>query len=117
LLSLKTHTLLSYVHALALLAAHRALPAPSSSLASHTPPARPFSDPDRPARGTNAGDLVDVCIERRIVLEKIKILESRMRYQMDKLVKLAHEDEHSKADVLDGRSLPSSLRCLMKFSQ
>jgi len=31
-------------------------------------------------------------IEGRIVLEKIKILESKMRYQIEKLVQLAAED-------------------------
>jgi U3 small nucleolar ribonucleoprotein protein LCP5 len=105
LISLKTHTLLSYIHALVLLTAHRALPAPSSSLTQHAPPATPFSDPDRPPRGTNAGDLVDACIEHRVVLEKVKVLEGRMRYQMDKLVKLAHEGERSHTDGLDGPSL------------
>ncbi|KAK0210215.1 hypothetical protein DFS33DRAFT_269929 [Desarmillaria ectypa] len=89
LLSLKNHVLLSYMQSLLLLSCRRAL---SHSLATRSPPQRPFSDPDRDARGDGPGDLVDSMIEGRIVLEKIKVLEGRMRYQIDKLVRLAKDD-------------------------
>lgn len=38
-------------------------------------------------------------IESRLVLEKIKILESKMRYQIEKLVRVA---EDSTENALDG---------------
>ena len=40
-------------------------------------------------------------IEGRVVLEKIKVLESRIRYQIEKLVRIA--DDASK-NVADGKS-------------
>ncbi|PBK62933.1 hypothetical protein ARMSODRAFT_963780 [Armillaria solidipes] len=89
LLSLKNHVLLSYMQSLLLLSCRRAL---SHSLAARSPPQQPFSDPDRDARGDGPGDLVDSMIENRVVLEKIKVLEGRMRYQIDKLVRLAKDD-------------------------
>lgn len=94
LLSLKNHILLSYIQSLLLLSCRRAL---SHSLATRSPPQQPFSDPDRDARGGGPGDLVDSMIESRIVLEKVKVLEGRMRYQIDKLVRLAKDD--AAADV------------------
>ncbi|KAK0185945.1 hypothetical protein F5146DRAFT_1068611 [Armillaria mellea] len=89
LLSLKNHVLLSYMQSLLLLSCRRAL---SHSLAARSPPQQPFSDPDRDARGAGPGDLVDSMIESRVVLEKIKVLEGRMRYQIDKLVRLSKDD-------------------------
>jgi U3 small nucleolar ribonucleoprotein protein LCP5 len=41
-------------------------------------------------------------IEGRIVLEKIKLLESKMRYQIEKLVQLA-VDEPSGDKVINGQ--------------
>jgi U3 small nucleolar ribonucleoprotein protein LCP5 len=49
---------------------------------------------------------VDSLIEGRVVLEKIKVLEGRMKYQIEKLVKAAEQ----KAISADGTiffSLPS----------
>lgn len=54
-------------------------------------PTLPFSDLGRDRRGDGAGDLVDSMIEGRIVLEKADALESRMRYQIEKLLKTAEQ--------------------------
>lgn len=43
-------------------------------------------------------------IEGRIVLEKIKLLESKMRYQIEKLVQLA-VDEPSDEKVINGQPI------------
>jgi U3 small nucleolar ribonucleoprotein protein LCP5 len=95
--------LLSYIHALTLITAHRILPGPSSSLSQHTPPPGPYSSDSRPARGADAGDLVDASIDFRVVLEKIRPMESQMRYQIDKLVKLALQPEEvAQKDVVKG---------------
>lgn len=37
-------------------------------------------------------------VEGRLVLEKVKILEERLRYQIDKLVRLAKEDQNAPVD-------------------
>ncbi|KAK0474768.1 hypothetical protein IW261DRAFT_1496983 [Armillaria novae-zelandiae] len=89
LLSLKNHVLLGYMQSLLLLSCRRAL---SHSLAVRSPPQQSFSHPDRDARGTGPGDLADSMIESRVVLEKIKVLEGRMRYQIEKLVRLSKDD-------------------------
>ncbi|EGN96197.1 hypothetical protein SERLA73DRAFT_141470, partial [Serpula lacrymans var. lacrymans S7.3] len=39
-------------------------------------PALPFSSTERDARGSGPGDLIDSMVEGRVVLEKIKVLES-----------------------------------------
>lgn len=101
LLSLKHHILLSYLQSLVLVSARRAT---GDSLTERTPVSSPFSAVDRDARGSGAGDLVDSMIEGRIVLEKIKVLESRMRYQIEKLVRVAEEASSGK-DVADGMFL------------
>ncbi|TFY72359.1 hypothetical protein EVG20_g670 [Dentipellis fragilis] len=88
MLSLKHQMLLSYMQSLVLLNSHRVL---GHTLDERTPPSAPFSAADRPARGSAPGDLVDTAVERRVVLEKIKVLEGRMRYQIDKLVRVADE--------------------------
>ena len=98
LLSLKHHLLLSYLQSLVLVSARRAT---GDSLGERTPPTSLFSTVDREARGSGAGDLVDSMIEGRIVLEKIKVLESRMRYQIEKLVRVAEEAPSGK-DVAEG---------------
>ncbi|OJA17538.1 hypothetical protein AZE42_12813 [Rhizopogon vesiculosus] len=98
LLSLKHHLLLSYLQSLVLVSTRRAT---GDSLTDRTPPNSPFSTVDREARGSGAGDLVDSMIEGRIVLEKIKVLESRMRYQIEKLVRVAEEAPSGK-DVAEG---------------
>ncbi|KAI0261052.1 hypothetical protein BC834DRAFT_897811 [Gloeopeniophorella convolvens] len=89
LLSIKHQLLLSYMQSLVLLHSHRVL---GHTLAARSPPSEPFNSTKRSRRGTDAGDLVDSMIEDRIVLEKIKILESKMRYQIEKLVRLAAEE-------------------------
>ncbi|KAI0253776.1 hypothetical protein BJV78DRAFT_1122391 [Lactifluus subvellereus] len=89
LLSLKHHLLLSYMQSLVLLQSHRLL---GHSLTTRLPPPEPFNSSERGQRGADAGDLVDSMIEGRIVLEKIKLLESKMRYQIEKLVQLAAEE-------------------------
>lgn len=97
LLSVKNYTLLSYLQCLLLLSSKRIL---GESLDSRSPPPQPFSSLDRSSRGSNAGDLVDSMIESRIVLEKVKILETKLRYQIDKLVRLAEQPESS-SNVID----------------
>ncbi|KII89232.1 hypothetical protein PLICRDRAFT_53697 [Plicaturopsis crispa FD-325 SS-3] len=88
LLSLKHHVMLSYLQSLVLLGAHRAA---GHSLATRTPPELPFSAIERGPRGADPGDLVDSMLEGRVVLEKVKALEGRMRYQIEKLVRVAEE--------------------------
>lgn len=73
------------------------------SLADRTPSNGLFSDTTRVARGAGVGDRVDCMVEIRLVLEKVKILEERMRYQIDKLVRLADEDPSTSLDA-NGKS-------------
>jgi U3 small nucleolar ribonucleoprotein protein LCP5 len=61
----------------------------------------PFSNPQRKARGAGAGDLVDAMVEKRIVLDKVKALEGRMRYQIEKLVRLAQDSHKTNDTVLE----------------
>ena len=82
--------MLSYLQAATLLIAHRGL---GHSLADRSPPEAPFASSLRPARGGQAGDLVDHMVEGRLVLEKIKVLEGRMKYQIEKLVRAATEKQ------------------------
>lgn len=84
-----------------LLAVRRAL---GDSLTARSPP-QSFSSIDRGVRGNHSGDLVDSIIENRIVLEKIEILESRMRYQIEKLMRIADEPTQK----TDGKFWPLSL--------
>ncbi|QRV86659.1 neuroguidin-B [Ceratobasidium sp. AG-Ba] len=98
LLSLKNHVMLSYLHSLALLPAHRVL---GHSLLDRDPPSQPFGSLDRPARGGDAGDLVDTMVEDRVVLEKTKTLEARLKYQIDKLIRLAQDAPQDEGDVID----------------
>ncbi|KAG8827257.1 hypothetical protein FRC17_007908 [Serendipita sp. 399] len=88
LLSLKHLVMLNYLHSLALLTAQRVV---GCSLAERTPPSGPFQSSQRTKRGNDAGDLVDSLIQDRLILEKSKALESRMRYQIEKLVRIAAE--------------------------
>ncbi|KAL0946547.1 hypothetical protein HGRIS_012752 [Hohenbuehelia grisea] len=109
LLGLKHHVVLSYLQSLLLVASRAAL---GHSLAERAPPKQAFSDHSREARGSGSGDLVDSMIENRLVLEKIKVLESRMRYQIDKLVRLAEENTDAKDvanDPLAFRPNPQNL--------
>ncbi len=101
LLSLKHHLLLSYMQSLVLLHSHRVL---GHSLTVRSPPPEPFNSRERGRRGANAGDLVDSMVEGRVVLEKIKLLEGKMRYQIEKLVQLAAEGP-SDEKVINGQPL------------
>lgn len=101
LLSLKNHLLLSYIQSLSLLTAHRVL---GHSLTMRSRPSKPFTATDRDSRGSNAGDLVDTLVEDRIILEKVKQLESKMRYQIEKLVRISQDDAtRTEADVVNGK--------------
>ncbi|EJD46064.1 hypothetical protein AURDEDRAFT_113768 [Auricularia subglabra TFB-10046 SS5] len=98
LLSLKHHLMLSHLQGLTLLSCRRVLGESISE--QRTPPADKFSVATRSARGDGAGDVVDTLLENQVVLDKIKILESRMKYQIDKLVRLAEQDaEAAAADI------------------
>ncbi|KAJ7702245.1 hypothetical protein B0H17DRAFT_923873 [Mycena rosella] len=98
LLSLKHHLLISYLQSLLLLSSHRAI---GHTLTERLPPSQPFSHLDRDVRGADTGDLVDSMIETRVVLEKVKALESRMRYQIEKLVRTAQEPEKAEGAAID----------------
>ncbi|TFK45998.1 hypothetical protein OE88DRAFT_1063701 [Heliocybe sulcata] len=109
LLSLKNHLGLAYLQDLTLVSARRAL---GHALNESSPPSKSFGAVDREPRGSAAGDLVDSMIEGRVVLEKIKILEGRMRYQIEKLVRVAEEaptDGNVLNDPLAFRPNPENL--------
>lgn len=78
------------------------------SLGERSPPSQPFGARDRDVRGNHAGDLVDSMIENRLVLEKVEVLESKMRYQIEKLARIADEPAQTKT-VVDGTQFPSSV--------
>ena len=99
LLSLKHHLLLSYLRSLVLVSSGRAL---GNDLNGRSAPTQAFSTKDRDARGNQMGDLVDSMIENRTVLEKIHVLEAKMRYQIDKLIRIAEEPSTS---LTDGKTL------------
>ena len=107
LLSVKHHLMLSYLQSITLLTARRVI---GHSLAERSPPQAPFSAKDRAARGDGAGDRVDATIEARVVLEKVKVLEGRMKYQIDKLVRIADEDASGEKDIANGASHPLLFR-------
>ena len=91
--------MLLYLQSLVLVSSHRILGHP---LDERSPPAQPFSSMQRGVRGSSAGDLVDSMVEGRVALEKIKVLEGRMRYQIEKLVRIAEEGPSSSKNVTDG---------------
>ncbi|KAF8333957.1 uncharacterized protein EI90DRAFT_3288255 [Cantharellus anzutake] len=105
LLSLRNETLLSYLQSLVLISAHRVL---GHSLLSRDPPPTSFDDPERRARGSGAGDLVDSAVEARAVLEKSKVLEFRLKYQIQKLVRLAQDATATTNDITQGKT-PGSI--------
>lgn len=88
--------MLSYLQAATLLVAHRGL---GHSLIDRRPPNVPFASSSRPPRGGHAGDVVDHMVEDRLVLEKIKVLEGRMKYQIDKLVRVATEQQTNQNSI------------------
>jgi len=63
------------------------------------PPSQRFASHERGPRGANAGDLVDHAIEMRAIVEKAKVLEARMKYQIEKLVRLAQDAAVTEQDV------------------
>ena len=93
--------MIGYLRALALISARRAL---GHSLEPRAPPQQPFSSTSRDQRGDSAGDQVDSTIEGRIVLEKVAVLENRMRYQIEKLLKAAEQSTSADA-VINGMIL------------
>ncbi|KAI1784057.1 hypothetical protein LXA43DRAFT_1101827 [Ganoderma leucocontextum] len=101
LLSLKHHLMLSYLQSLSLITARRAI---GHSLAERSAPQAPFSAKDRAPRGDGTGDRVDATIEARVVLDKVKVLEGRMKYQIDKLVRIADEGASAEKDIANGAS-------------
>ena len=103
LLSTKSHVLLSYLQSLSLLSARRAL---GHSLLERSQPSTSFATLEREVRGDGAGDRVDSMIEGRVVLEKIKVLEGRMRYQIDKLVRVAEECPDAAQNAVNGTLRP-----------
>lgn len=88
------------MQSLALLHSHRVL---GHSLTTRSPPSEPFNSRERGRRGADAGDFVDSMVEGRVVLEKIKLLEGKMRYQIEKLVQLAAVDP-SDEKVINGKA-------------
>ena len=92
--------MLSYIQSLALLSAHRVL---GHTLEDRSQtPRQTFTVTDRNTKCSQPGDLVDSMVESRIVLEKVKALESKMAYQIDKLVRLAEEAPEASKDIADG---------------
>ena len=88
--------MLSYLQAATLLIAHRGL---GHSFSERSSPSTTFASSPRPARGGRAGDLIDHMVEGRLVLEKIKALEGRMKYQIEKLVRVATEEQTNQSNT------------------
>ena len=99
LLSLKNDVLLSYLQSIVLLSSHRIL---GHSLLERSPPSEPFGSAHREPRGSEAGDLVDSAVEARAILEKTKSLEARMKYQIQKLIRVAEDTVSQEQDVTHG---------------
>ncbi|KAG6878682.1 hypothetical protein C0993_011497 [Termitomyces sp. T159_Od127] len=97
LLSLKHQSLISYLNSLVLLSSRRAT---GHFLNTRARMELPFSAAERPCRNNGLGDLVDAMVEGRVVLEKIRLLEAKIRYQIDKLLRVAEESENA-ADIVD----------------
>lgn len=102
LLSMKNYTLMSYLQSLTLLSSHRAL---GHSLLDRSPPSESFASSSRNPRGPDAGDLVDSLVESRAILEKAKNLEVKMKYQIDKLVRMGKDapPNGTGLDAMSGR--------------
>lgn len=94
--------MLSYLQNLTLLSAHRILGHTLSDSSKQNKQGS-FSSSERSPHHGQPGDLVDSLIEKRIVIEKVKALESKMRYQIEKLVRLAEEaPEDAGKDIANG---------------
>ncbi|KAF8438162.1 hypothetical protein L210DRAFT_3545572 [Boletus edulis BED1] len=93
---LKHDLMLFYLQSLVLLVARRAA---GDTLEDRTPASLSFSTAKRDARAwAGVGDLVDSMIEGRVVLEKIKVLENRIKYQIEKLVRIANDASKNVTD-------------------
>ena len=57
--------------------------------------------------------MVDHMVEDRLVLEKIKVLEGRMKYQIDKLVRVATEKQTNQNTISGEDRIISSFRCVL----
>jgi U3 small nucleolar ribonucleoprotein protein LCP5 len=109
LLLLRPHLLLTSLHQLVLLLAFRLtssteLSAPTAN--NSTALRIPYSSSSRPARPTETDDLEDelagelvLCQE---IMEKVKGLESKVAYQVKKLVALAEAEEAKPKNGEDG---------------
>ncbi|KAF8137430.1 hypothetical protein EV363DRAFT_1446281 [Boletus edulis] len=108
---LKHHLMLFYLQSLVLLVARRAA---GDTLEDRTPASLSFSTAKRDARAwAGVGDLVDSMIEGRVVLEKIKVLENRIKYQIEKLVRIANDaSKNVTDDPLAFRPNPQNLKTL-----
>ena len=91
--------MLSYLQSLVIVVSRQIL---GHSLTERALPDAIFSDVKRAARGVGAGDRVDSMVETRLILEKIRPLEERMKYQIDKLVRMAEEDPSASRDIANG---------------
>ena len=49
---------------------------------------------------------MDTIVEARVVLEKVRVLEGRMKYQIDKLVRIADEEDSANKNIANGVFLP-----------
>ena len=105
LLSTKNFVMISYIHAVTLLSAQRVL---GRSLDSRSLPHQSFGDRDREVRGHEGGDLVDSLSEGHVILDKVKALELRMRYQIEKLMRLAEEPQATPKIVEGNIELPAT---------
>ena len=45
---------------------------------------------------------MDAIVEARVVLEKVRVLEGRMKYQIDKLVRIAEEGDSANKNIANG---------------
>ncbi|CCL98484.1 uncharacterized protein FIBRA_00482 [Fibroporia radiculosa] len=101
--------ILSYLQFLTLVSSRRA---EGDSLVERSLPASSFSAPERGLRGSGAGDRIDVMVEARVVLEKIKVLEGRTRYEIDKLVRVAEEAPSAAQNVVNGKRVLAKLNLM-----
>ena len=104
--------MISYIHAVTLLSAQRVL---GRSLDSRSLPQQSFGDRDREVRGHKGGDLVDSLSEGRVILDKAKALELRMRYQIEKLLRLAEEPEATPKTIEGNAESPATFNDLTRL--
>ncbi|KAI8821494.1 Sas10/Utp3/C1D family-domain-containing protein [Fimicolochytrium jonesii] len=67
-------------------------------------------------RPVSGHPVIDELVELRIVMEKIKPLEQKLKYQIDKLVKAASmQDDNKEAKDADGKSLAAAVTDPLNF--